>query len=34
MQSVVDREGSCNFCHDPNADGSQSIGPIWTSGAP
>jgi hypothetical protein len=31
MQSVVDREGSCNFCHDPNADGSQSVGGIWAS---
>lgn len=33
MQSTINREGSCNFCHQrPGADSRESIGPIFAPG--
>lgn len=33
MQSTINREGSCNFCHQlPGGDPRESIGPIFASG--
>ena len=35
MQSTINREGSCNFCHQlPGGDPRESIGPIFAPGAP
>ena len=33
MQSTINREGSCNFCHElPGGDSRESIGPIFAPG--
>jgi hypothetical protein len=33
MQTTINREGSCNFCHQlPGADSRESIGPIFAPG--